>query len=257
VSHFNFVSRLFAVGALLIAWPAMATTISFVGPLAGIDDDTTGWSTDGNVVDLATSSVNLLGGAATVSGSQDELPNDLSHTGTRGLGVWDDPAGFPPAESDEIDLLGGVERIAVDFKGAPYAINSIEVRSLFGEGNTDYNGNLTGVPEHATVDFFRNGVLIHSEDIVGTDTLGTEDGSASVSFATPFVVDRLEFHCPIVTPPEVDPNNPTVPIGPVDPNFFSDFAVAQLDVTAVPEPAAVSLLGLAGSFFLGRRRAIK
>jgi hypothetical protein len=253
VSHLNFLIRSFALGALL-ASPAMAATISFVDPLAGVDD-TTGWSTDGNVVHLATSSASLLGGAATVSGSQDGLANDLSHTLTRGLGVWDDPSGFPGAEGDEIDLLGGVERITIDFKGAPYAINSVEVRSLFGDNNTDYFGNPTGVPEHAIVEFFRNGVSIHTENLVGTDQLGTLDGVASMSYSTPFVVDRLEFYDPIVAPPQTDPNDPTAPLGPVDPNFYSDFAVAKLDVTAVPEPTTLSLLAVGSAFFLTRRRA--
>jgi len=138
--------------------------ISFLSEdsFAGVDGDTSGWSTNDSEKNLGTSNWSLLGSNAVVYGYKDGNAYNLTHRGTRGLGV----AG---GESDEID---GPEKIEIVFTN-PVFINEFEVRSLFKEGTGDeegdvelYNGATLVKGYHLTAEQAGgNGIL---------DTLGTD-----------------------------------------------------------------------------------
>jgi len=205
----------------MIATPAMADMISFVDshPLAGVDGTqlkyggTLDWST-GDGVQQINNSYELLSGTATVTGYIDGT-YALSHRLTRGLGVWG-------AENDEVDTktVSRAERIVIDFTGLDYYVNSIEVRSLFIEAQGT---------EQGAVDFYLNDSIVYTQSLIALMASG--NGALVVNYASPWLVDRLVFY---------------VPTGLTE----SEFAVAKLDVTPVPLPAAV-LLGVLGLGVVG------
>ncbi len=196
---------------------AQATLISFLeeDSLAGVDGDTTGWSSNDSMVVLSTSTWSLLGGTAAVYGYIDG-ESILTHRGTRGLGI-------DGMEGDEVDYsLGRPEKIAITFTIDSW-VNSLEVRSLFTN-----DGWSPGI-EVGTVDFYLDGFKIYTEDLEGLEPLGGgNDGDVAVSYPTPFLVDKLEYY---------------VPTGLGNTTTESEFAVARLDVTPIPEPTTVGLLG--------------
>ncbi|MBN2589434.1 MAG: hypothetical protein JXA96_06205 [Sedimentisphaerales bacterium] len=208
------------VGVLCVCTSsAMADIISFVTPLNNVDD-TTGWSTNDDLAVL-NDSYSLLGGNATVTGyvnGSDEQVN-LSHRGTRGLGVYG-------GELDEIDSSEEkrVESIQISFNQS-YFVNSVEVRSLF-DIDTDEN------VEYAAVGFYLEGTLLDTVYLEGNMDLG--DGKGASVWSGQYEVDKIVFYVP--TQGELD----------LDYDYFlSEFAVAKLNVSTVPVPGAL-LLGLLG-----------
>jgi hypothetical protein len=249
--------------SLLVAGPVMADEISFLSgdSFAGVDANTSGWSTDGNVTDLNQDSYSLLGGKATITGYQDgattydlNSPNEpvsISQTGTRGLGIWDDPSSTIPVENDELDNFGGKETLEIDFT-SDYAINYVEVRSLFDSTTSNPNTNYLGQPtppEQAMIEFYSGATLVKTQFLTGKDLLGIGDGEQDVTFATPVIADKIVFAVP------TSADLGLTFTGPNDPYIFTDYAVAKLDVTAitVPLPSTAIAAGPLGLILLASR----
>ncbi|MHC4726699.1 MAG: hypothetical protein ACYS17_05665 [Planctomycetota bacterium] len=127
----------------------------------------------------------LLGGMASVSAYKNNTSANLSHRGTRGLGV-------SGGENDEVDkhLTNIDEHIDILFSTNPYYIHEIEVRSLF---TPDTGTN----EEWAAIAFWKSGSLIQTEYLLGIEDLGVAgtDGDASWS-GSPVLVDKLVFYVP-------------------------------------------------------------
>lgn len=218
---------------LLLTGTASADQISFiwnppVDTFQGVDGDTSGWSNNDSMVGLGTNQWSLLGGTAWVNGYDGASSGTLTQRGTRGLGIWGH-------ENDEIDSYHRVEKIVITFDQPKY-LNSFEVRSLFYEPNLLTNGDHK---ERGVADFYLDGSNIFTQDLVGSEdirTAGTK-GIASYSYDQPYIIDKLVFHVP------------------KDQwyTWQSEFAVAKLDVTAVPEPVSTVLFIMGGSVLAVRR----
>ncbi|MBN2589435.1 MAG: hypothetical protein JXA96_06210 [Sedimentisphaerales bacterium] len=198
-------------------------TISFADTIQGVDS-IVGWSSNNNEVDLSTSSLSLLGGNATLSTSL----GDLTHRLTRGLGV----AG---GENDEVDRVNGIEHIYITFDAIDYYVNSIEVRSLFDQ-------DVTGSPnaEWGAIDFWLNGSVVDTVYLQGNNSVLGDAFWTGPSI----LVDKLDFY---------------IPASVTDINFnpaLSEFAVAKVNVTAIPVPGAL-FLGLFGLVSLKRLKLRK
>ncbi len=204
---------------VFVTVPASADLISFLSGdgFAGVDGDTSAWSTTDATASLGSSSWSLLSGMASVDAYINGSSGTLSHRGTRGLGVLD------TGDADEVDIgVSGVERIEITFPNLDYYVNSLEVRSLFtGEGPG-------GAPEQGVVDFWRDGSSFYTESLVAVQSGG--NGVLAVSYGPPYLVDKLVFH---------------IPTGQSY-SSFSELAVAKLDVSPVPVPGAalLAMLGL-------------
>ncbi len=149
----------------------------------GVDDPTT-WSTTDNIVELGISEFEIFGGTGTVSAEINGVDGDLTHRGTRGLGVYgtgDDN------EEDEIDYreVGTQERIYVNLD-TPRWLCKFEVRSLFpGEG-------AGGEPEVGDVRLWLEGEVVddfHFE----AESDATVNGVKVVDTGY-YLVDRIMFH---------------------------------------------------------------
>jgi len=194
---------------------AQARVISFLDDathdLRGVAGDTSGWSSDDNVVSLEKKVWRLLGGNARIRA----IGGDLSHRGTRGLGIWG-------GETDEIDSYGAnPEKLVLTFKN-PYKINSIQIRSLFNESD--------GV-EKGRINFYLGGTKVFTQNLTGT-----LNGINNLDYTIPVVADRMVFF---------------VPDGRAF-SDFSEFSLARLNVTATPEPISATLF-LLGSGALALR----
>ncbi len=200
------------------------TTISFLyaDSFAGVDGDTSGWSTTTTMVNLGVSHWSLLSGMASVDGYEDGNAGILTHRGIRGLGV------YGGLNDDEVDTIQLTERIEITFTIDSY-VNSLEVRSLFDES--------AGL-EQGVVDFYLDSTKFYTENLAGVQPTGT-DGILAISYGAPKLVDKLVFY---------------VPSGQTY-TGYSEFAVAKLNVTPIPAPGAI-LLGSIGIGILGwlRRR---
>lgn len=201
---------------------ASADTISFVQPLQGVDGNTSGWSNNNTTVNLGVNNWGLLGSAASVN----SFGGNLTHRGTRGLGVFGH-------EDDEIDSYGNPESIEITFN-KPYRLNNLEVRSLFFEPNLWNNG-----VEEGQVDFYLLGNQVGGQHLVGWEDIRTQgtNGVNSFIYNNPTVIDKLVFYVP---------TNQTYTHG-------SEFAVAKLGVTAVPEPISTILFLTGGTVLVVRR----
>ncbi|MEM5772994.1 MAG: fibronectin type III domain-containing protein [Candidatus Aenigmatarchaeota archaeon] len=154
--------------------PPEASQVSFLHTdnFEGVDN-TTGLSTTDNVVNLGKSTLSILSGHGAVTGFKNGGLGNLTHRGTRGLGVY-------PGEIDEVD---DPEKIEITFDRA-YAIDYIELRSL-------YAGECNG-GEKAHIRYYLNENLVGSEDPVGVQTGG--NGIWSKSYMMPIVVDKIIFY---------------------------------------------------------------
>jgi len=218
-----------------LAGPAGAgpTTISFLyaDSFAGVDGPTSGWSTSDTIVNLGATNWSLLGGTASVSGHLNGTSSNLTHRGTRGLGIFG-------REDDEVDRRGTIndpyERINITF-GIDHYVDYLEVRSLYTN-----DGWSPGI-EKGTVEFYLDGSLVYTENLVAVQSTG--DGVLAISYVTPKLVDKLVYY---------------VPGGLGDTSSQSEFAVAKLNVTPIPAPGAILLggigVGLVG--WLRRRRTL-
>jgi hypothetical protein len=175
---------------------SLCSDISFLyaDNFAGVDSPT-GWSTGDGMVNLGANTWSLLSGSADVYGYKNGDSYNLTHRGTRGLGVI-------PGEADEID---GPERIEIIFD-SPVLVNMFEVRSLFDEA--------TGA-EEGTVELYSNSgtILEATYQLTGTELTGS-NGVLS-TFGTDKVVDKIIFYVPSGHPQ-------------------SEFAVAKVRVCPVP-----------------------
>ncbi|MEM5855046.1 MAG: hypothetical protein QXX07_03335 [Candidatus Aenigmatarchaeota archaeon] len=155
--------------------PPEASQVSFLyaDNFEGVDS-TTGLSTTDNVVNLGKSTLSILSGHGAVTGFKNGGLGNLTHRGTRGLGVY-------PGEIDEVD---DPEKIEITFDRA-YAIDYVELRSL-------YAGECNGGGEKAHIRYYLNENLVGSEDPVGVQTGG--NGIWSKSYTTPIVADKIVFY---------------------------------------------------------------
>ena len=224
--YLKFIGAACLVLALGATAPGVTVSFLYEDGFTGVDGDTSGWSTGDGVVDLGTS-WSLLAGTALVAGydNGDEI---LTHRGTRGLGV----KGY---EDDEVDRKGRPERIEITFDPLDHYVNSVEVRSLYAKGSVDTWGT-----EQGTIDFYLNGSVIYTENLSGIQSTG--NGVLAISYGTPKLVDKLVYY---------------VPQGLGDISTESEFAVAKLDVTPIPEPLTILgvFLGVAGlGAYIRKRR---
>ena len=217
----GFVAVVFAFGMVSLA---EATMVSFVTPFSGVDG-TSGWSTSDSNVNLGISSFTILGGAGTVTGYRGSSAFNLSHRGTRGLGVY-------AGELDEVDSQDtqSPERIEITF-GIPHTISYLELRSLFYPES--------GLAEEADVYYYLSSSLIGKSELAGTQALGSGNGIVSIS--PNLTVDKILF--------QVDTGQCYTGV--------SEFAVAKLDLTPIPEPATLSLLGMSLLGLAGFRKRFR
>ncbi len=146
-------------------------TISFVTDygFTGVDN-TTGFSTSDSTNNLGKSGLSLLDGFGQVTASA-----DLSHRGTRGLGV-------SGGEPDEID---GSENITITFD-EPVYLMSYELRSLFVIDQPEV--------EYAEVLIYNGATLVATDNVAGVEALGSGDGDVIVDRTdSPILADKLVF----------------------------------------------------------------
>lgn len=149
----------------------------------GVDGDTLSWSTNDSMVNLGQSSWSLLAGNAAVYGYKNGTPYNLTHRGTRGLGVVG-------GENDEVD---GPERIEIEFN-EPVFINEFEVRSLF--ANEPVGGD-----EEGDVELYNGVALVQSYHLTASEaggngvleTLGTDQAVDKIVFYVPVGYNESEF----------------------------------------------------------------
>lgn len=158
-------------------------------------DNPTGWSTDNSTVNLGTNSWSLLGGNTTVYGYKNGSVYNLTHRGTRGLGV----------AGGEVDEVDDPERIEIIFN-EPVFINEFEVRSFFaGEAGGDEEGD---------VELYNGTNLVQSYHLTASEAGGN---GVLETLGTDQAVDKIVFY---VAPGESYTS-------------FSEFAVAKLRVCPV------------------------
>ena len=228
---------LFIVALAALSNVAIADNISFIWDtstgetLQGVDGDTSGWSHNNSMVSLGTFKWGLLGDTAEVVARVGGSRGILTHRGTRGLGIRG-------GENDEIDsYYGDVERLVIRFDQPTY-LNSFEVRSLF------YEDDLLGGDhrERGVAKFWLGGDNIFTQRLVGVENIETPGtkGIVDYSYDTPYLIDKIVFRVP------------------TDRWFTcqSEFSVAKLNVTAVPEPIS-TVLFLTGGTVLAIRRMRK
>lgn len=203
---------MYVLMALVVMGGAMAASedVSFVVPFAGVDDDTSGWSTDDSMVNLGVSELSLISSLGTLTGYDAAGLGILTQRGTRGLGV----SGL---EEDEIGKMVPPpvpESIEIEFDEA-VELTYVEVRSLFFED---------GHAEEGDIDFYLEGNLVYNEHLVGVELPGT-NGELGFDYDG-IAVDKLVFH---------------VKDGE-DYSEWSEFAVAKLEVETDPEIPEFSIL---------------
>jgi hypothetical protein len=240
---------MFMIGAKVRAGP---TIISFADTITGVDMpyEPPAWSTGDGVVEIL-SSYSLLNGQATVTGYiGDSDTYALSHRLTRGLGVSNSDT--QTKEHDEVDSFARAERIVISFDQTDHYVFSLEVRSLFSP-DTGFDPDT----EMGAVDFYNDGVLLHTEYLFGQEALlgTTNNGDVLATFDTPYLVDQLVFYVPLTVPASYPGYDTLTDLQKQNILMESEFAVSKLAVVAVPAPGAI-LLGSIGVALVGwmRRR---
>ena len=223
---------IYFVAVVLAFWMVGLTEAALISFLeedgfAGVDGDTTGWSNDDSLAVLSASSWSLLDGMASVYGYIDG-GGILTHRGTRGLGI-------NGREDDEVDYSPcRHEKVKITFS-KDFWVHSLEVRSLF------KNDGWSPGTELGTIDFYRDGSKIYTENLQGLESLGAgNDGDVPVSYPTAWLVDKLVYY---------------VPSGLGISSTESEFVIARLNVESIPEPVTIMLLGFGGLALLRKRRA--
>ena len=219
---------------------AVITTISFLSAdgLAGVDGGAIPpWSADNTTVNLGTSSWSLLGGEAVIKGFTNGSASNLTHRGVRGVGV-------KGQENDEVDFHDDPEAINIEFTARDYFINSLEIRSLF-DPDTGWDDD----EEEGAIDFYLDGTKFYTEFLSGFEEFQGVNGpvgSVVVNYAAPKLVDKLVYYIPTTDPGGNPLTNEII--------THSEFAVAKLNVSPIPEPATICLLGLGSLSLILRRR---
>jgi len=139
-----------------------------------------GWSTNDNMVNLGTNHWDLLGGTADVNAYKNGQTGDLTHRGTRGLGI-------KGQEDDEIDYICFDEHMHVVFDKPQY-LCQFEVRSLFMNDQ-----NTPGLIEEGDVDLMLYGGLLQTIHMTATSDWGT-NGAHVVMVDPPVLVDEIVFY---------------------------------------------------------------
>jgi predicted ribosomally synthesized peptide with SipW-like signal peptide len=177
---------------------SLCSNVSFLyeDSFEGVDGDTSGWSTDNSEVNLGTNTWSLLSGSANVYGYRNGGDKNLTHRGTRGLGV----AG---GENDEVDAP---ERIEIVFD-SPVLINEFEIRSLF--------ANEDGKDEEGDVELYNGVALVANYHLTATQAGGN---GVLETFGSNQAVDKIVFY--------VQGGQPYT--------SYSEFAVAKARICPVP-----------------------
>ena len=162
-------------------------------------DDTSGFSLDNSFANLGTATIGILGDGSTITGFAGGQFANLTHRGTRGIGI----------EPDEFDEVDPGEMLDLVFS-TPWFVEEIEVRSLFIEGDPL-------APEQGIVNYFHGADLVHTANLIATSTVGN---GAVIELNSPGILaDRLSF--------VVSSDLAT-----------SEFALARLELTQIPEASA-------------------
>ncbi len=176
------------------------TLVSFLKEdnFIGVDEDTTTWSQNDGKVNLGKSTISILNGAGNVTAKRNSQLGELTHRGTRGLGVR------YGSNQDEIDTVSAFEEIVIEFL-SPQQINASEIRSLFtndvGTTNTE-KGNLS---------IYLNNILQAHFPLTAVEDF-TKNTDGNLTTFHEILTDKLVFY--------VDQNQ--------EYSSFSDFAVARL-----------------------------
>jgi len=215
-----------------MAVPAVADIVNFYQtPYTNVNPgDTVNFGPNTN--NLGLYSIGLLGGGATAYAQQDGANDIFSQRDVRGLGIWGQ-------ENDEVKNagVGEDEHIDVVFSQS-YWVNAVEFRSL-------YETDPSGQPEQLYIELYTG--FSPGDDILGHDTDGIDDTPAQqwlIEAASGTVcnfdngIRLVNFTTPIL----LNANDALVFRAVAD---RGEFALASMDVTLVPVPAAV-LLGFLG-----------
>ncbi|MFN3557165.1 MAG: T9SS type A sorting domain-containing protein, partial [Bacteroidales bacterium] len=181
-----------------------AATVNFLNPgLENVDVNAFAWSATDAMVNSNLSSLQILGGAATVTAYRNFANGTLgqiTHRGTRGIGI-------NGGTGDEVD---GQERMVVEFDEAVY-LSSFVVRSLFIEGNP-------AQAEQGKALLYLDGMLVDDIQLIAVQPTGGV-GELTTNLPVAVKVDRMEFF---------------VPQGESYSNF-SEFALAKITIAEVVE----------------------
>lgn len=217
---------------LMVSATASADVVSFVwnssgDTIQGVDGDTSWWSNNDNMVNLGSYYLNLLGGSAQAVGYDGASNGLLTQRGTRGLGIYG-------SENDEIDSYDKVEKLVINFD-APVYLDSFQVRSLYYESSLLTNGDHK---ERGVANFYLDGASIYTQNLVGVENINAGgDGIVDYSYGEPLLIDKIVFNVPSCKWY----------------TYQSEFSVAKMDVTTVPEPVSTALFISGGAVMLVRR----
>jgi len=158
----------------------LAISFLYEDSFLGVDDDTSGWSSDDTMKNLGTGHINLLGYTADANAWENSNAATFTHRGTRGLGV------LGGSDDDEVDNINMDESIVITFD-TPQWLNGFEVRSLFAKDGIDI------IDEEGQVDWYLGGSPVGGYHLIGEEQGG--NGVLNVQF-DPVLVDEIVFYVP-------------------------------------------------------------